>query len=225
METFLSEESELLFHEKKWIGEFHFLAGIDEAGRGCCAGPVCAASVMFTDFRKIPGDVMDSKQLTHENRMKIREYLLHEPSVIYGIAMVHEKEIDQINILRATWKAMRLAVQNMRQQPAFLLVDGNPVKDLPYPASFIVKGDAKSASIAAASILAKTSRDLLMLEYAKQYPQYGFEIHKGYCTELHTKRIQEYGVCEIHRKTFEPVKSILTPPKMIQDELPFFSNS
>lgn len=203
---------ELLMHERSLRGEFSFIAGIDEAGRGCCAGPVCAAAVMFLDESKIPEGVMDSKQLTHKKRMELREQLMVEPSIIYGIGLADAAEIDKINILQATWTAMRRAVENMPQQPQFLLVDGNPVKGLPYPSQSIVKGDALSASIAAASILAKTTRDLMLLEYAKEYPQYKFEVHKGYCTALHTRLIREFGPCPIHRLTFEPVKSIVNPP-------------
>ena len=218
---FLSGNSELLAYELKWGGEFSFIAGIDEAGRGCCAGPVCAAAVIFTDRTRIPAGVNDSKQLTHKQRMELREAILAEPSALAAVAMVDQDEIDRTDILRATWLAMRNAVLALPRPADFVLVDGNPVQGLPVPSENIVKGDAKSASIAAASILAKTSRDLFMMEAAKQYPQYQFEVHKGYCTKLHTDLIRKYGPCPLHRKTFEPVRSILNPPDTVQGEFDF----
>ena len=218
---FLSGNSELLAYELKWGGEFSFIAGVDEAGRGCCAGPVCAAAVIFTDRSRIPAGVNDSKQLTHRQRMELREAILAEPTALTGVAMVDQDEIDRTDILRATWLAMRNAILALPRAADFALVDGNPVKGLPVPSESIVKGDAKSASIAAASILAKTSRDLFMLEAAKQYPQYQFEVHKGYCTKLHTDLIRQYGPCPLHRKTFEPVRSILNPPDSVQGEFDF----
>ena len=218
---FLPGNSELLAHELKWDGEFSFIAGVDEAGRGCCAGPVCAAAVIFTDRARIPAGVNDSKQLTHKQRMELREAILAEPSALTAVAMVDQDEIDRTDILRATWLAMRNAVLALPRPADFVLVDGNPVQGLPVPSENIVKGDAKSASIAAASILAKTSRDLFMLEAAKQYPQYQFEVHKGYCTKLHTDLIRKYGPCPLHRKTFEPVRSILNPPDAVQGEFQF----
>ena len=218
---FLPGNSELLVHELKWDGEFSFIAGVDEAGRGCCAGPVCAAAVIFTDRSRIPAGVNDSKQLTHKQRMELREAILAEPSALTSVAMVDQDEIDRTDILRATWLAMRRAVLGLPRPADFVLVDGNPVQGLPVPSENIVKGDAKSASIAAASILAKTSRDLFMMEAAKQYPQYKFEVHKGYCTKLHTDLIRKYGPCPLHRKTFEPVRSILNPPDTVQGECQF----
>ena len=218
---YLPGNSELLVHELKWDGEFSFIAGVDEAGRGCCAGPVCAAAVIFTDRARIPAGVNDSKQLTHKQRMELREAILAEPSALASVAMVDQDEIDRTDILRATWLAMRRAVLGLPRPADFVLVDGNPVQGLPVPSENIVKGDAKSASIAAASILAKTSRDLFMMEAAKQYPQYQFEVHKGYCTKLHTDLIRKYGPCPLHRKTFEPVRSILNPPDAVQGEFQF----
>ena len=218
---YLPGNSELLVHELKWDGEFSFVAGVDEAGRGCCAGPVCAAAVIFTDRSRIPAGVNDSKQLTHKQRMELREAILAEPSALTSVAMVDQDEIDRTDILRATWLAMRRAVLGLPRPADFVLVDGNPVQGLPVPSENIVKGDAKSASIAAASILAKTSRDLFMMEAAKQYPQYKFEVHKGYCTKLHTDLIRKYGPCPLHRKTFEPVRSILNPPDAVQGEFQF----
>ena len=210
---FLPSGSELLVCEREARsgGEFFFIAGIDEAGRGCCAGPVVAAAVVFTDWERIPSGVFDSKQLTEKRREELRALLLSEPSVRCAVAEVSPEEIDELDILRATWKAMRLALEGVTPPAQFALVDGNPVQGLLLPSRSIVQGDAKSASIAAASILAKTPRDHLMVRAAEQYPEYGFEIHKGYCTKLHTERLRRFGPCPLHRKTFEPVASLLNP--------------
>jgi len=216
---FMSENDKLLIHEKtKWDEGFSFVAGIDEAGRGCCAGPVVAAAVVFTNRSRIPAGLNDSKQLNPKKRMFFREILLNDSTVLKGIYSVSAEEIDDINILKATWRAMSEALRQI-PEVQFALVDGNPVQGLTKPNISIVKGDAKSASIAAASILAKTTRDLYMTDISRMYPQYKFEIHKGYCTKLHTDLIKKYGPCPIHRKTFEPVKSILHPPDLIQDSL------
>ena len=218
-EEFLPLRDKLLACERiKWAEGFSFVAGVDEAGRGCMAGPVVAAAVIFTDPKRIPAGVFDSKQLTHLERMRLRERLLSEVSVLSAVGEVFPEEIDKINILRATWKAMGLALAQLKEAQ-FALIDGNPVKGLSVPSYSIVKGDAKSASIAAASILAKTHRDLYMEKIAETYPEYHFEIHKGYCTELHIEAVRKYGPCPIHRRTFEPVKSILNPPTHIQPEL------
>ena len=182
------------------------------------AGPVVAAAVIFTDPEKIPDGIHDSKRMTEAARMAVREKLLAEPSVLWAVAEVQADEIDRINILQATWKAMRLAVAQLK--PAqFILVDGNPVKGFELPSCSIVKGDAKSLSIGAASILAKTHRDLLMARYAETYPQYGFELHKGYCTAAHIEAVRRHGPCPIHRLTYAPVREILNPPEKIQPEL------
>ena len=177
-----------------------------------------AAAVLFTDLTRIPDGVNDSKKLTHPQRMELRQRLISDPTIRRAVAMIHADEIDAINILQATWRAMAAALNGI-EGAQFALVDGNPVKGLSLPSRSIVKGDAKSASIAAASILAKTTRDLWMDEAAERYPDYAFEIHKGYCTALHTERIKIHGPCPIHRLTFEPVKSIVNPPEMVQDEL------
>lgn len=214
-----SRKKELLaFEQIKWSEGFSFVAGVDEAGRGCMAGPVVAAAVIFTDPDKIPDGIHDSKQMTHAARMEIREKLLAEPSVLWAVGEVQADEIDRINILQATWKAMRLAVAQL-PQTQFILVDGNPVKGFPLPSQSIVKGDAKSLSIGAASILAKTHRDLLMEKYAEQYPQYGFDLHKGYCTEQHIEAVRKHGPCPIHRLSYAPIREILNPPDKVQPEL------
>ena len=213
-----SKEELLAFEQIKWREGFSFVAGIDEAGRGCMAGPVVAAAVVFTDRDRIPDGIHDSKQMTAAARMELREKLLAEPSVLWAVAEVQADEIDRINILQATWKAMRLAAEQLKQIQ-FILVDGNSVKGLPAPSQSVVKGDARSLSIGAASILAKTHRDLLMDRYAEQYPQYGFELHKGYCTAAHIEAVKQHGPCPIHRLTYAPIRAILNPPERIQPEL------
>ena len=212
------KEKLLAFEQIRWHEGFSFVAGVDEAGRGCMAGPVVAAAVIFTDPDKIPAGIHDSKQMTESARMEIRELLLAEPSILHAVAEVSAEEIDRINILQATWKAMRLAVAQL-EQTQFILVDGNPVKGFDLPSQSIVKGDDKSLSIGAASILAKTHRDLLMKDFARQYPQYGFEIHKGYCTQAHIEAVKKYGPCPIHRLSYAPVREILHPSDHVQPEL------
>ena len=220
MSGFLSASDELLVFESQfWNGEFSFIAGIDEAGRGCLAGPVVAAAVVFTDRIRIPAGLNDSKKLTEHRREELRKILLAEPSVKWGLGEVSAEEIDRTDILRATWKAMALAAAQVIPPAQFILVDGNPVRGLPLPSQNIVKGDARSASVAAASILAKTHRDHLMIHAAGQYPGYGFEIHKGYGTELHLNALRTLGATPLHRKTFAPVRDLLFPPEFTQQEL------
>jgi len=215
----LSGDNELLAHERSLRDEgFCFIAGVDEAGRGCLAGPVVAAAVVFPDLSKVPEGVNDSKKLSSQRREELREAILATPGVLWAVAEVQADEIDRIDILRSTWKAMRLAVS---QLPKFdyVIVDGRPVPELPSPKRAIVKGDSKSASIAAASILAKTHRDMLMDKLAKHHPGYGFEVHKGYGTAEHVAAIKRLGPCPIHRLSFEPIKSLLNPMSQGQFEL------
>ena len=208
---YLSINDKLLFLEQKRCAEgFSFLGGVDEAGRGPLAGPVVAAAVVFPQHTRIPA-VNDSKQLTENQRIELRQAILEVPGVQYGIAVVAVEMIDKINILQASRMAMRQAVSRLENLD-FLLIDGLPVPDMPVPCEAIVKGDAKSASIAAASILAKVFRDELMVELAGQYPQYGFEHHKGYGTEKHLAALKTYGVCAVHRRSFAPVRDIIDPP-------------
>ena len=208
---FLLADSKLLTLEKtKWAEEFSFVAGVDEVGRGPLAGPVVAAAVVFPEGAKVPA-VDDSKKLNEKQRRELREAIICVEGVQYAVAEVDEVKIDEINILRATHLAMRLAVEKL-EKVDFLLVDGRPVPGLPVTSLAIVKGDSKSASIAAASILAKVHRDELMCRYAKIYPEYGFEEHKGYGTAKHLAAMQKHGICKIHRRSFAPVRDIITPP-------------
>lgn len=181
---------------------FKLICGIDEAGRGPLAGPVYAAAVILPDGCEIEG-LNDSKKLTEKKREALFD-VVKQKALYWGIGSADEKEIDEINILQATFLAMRRAVENMGVKPDLALVDGN---QKPHIADGIeevtvIKGDAKSVSIAAASILAKVSRDRFMLEIAEKYPEYEFPKHKGYGTKLHYERIAEYGISDIHRKSF-----------------------
>ena len=176
------------------------ICGVDEAGRGPLAGPVCAAAVILPDGYEIPG-LNDSKQLTDKKRRELFP-VIKEQAIAYGIAMVDEKTIDEINILNATFLAMKNAIAQLKVTPELALIDGNRVSDFGVEAMAVVKGDAKDASIAAASILAKVTRDMFMEEMDAQYPEYGFAVHKGYGTRRHYDAIREYGMCPIHRRTF-----------------------
>ena len=181
---------------------FKLICGIDEAGRGPLAGPVYAAAVILPDGCEIEG-LNDSKKLTEKKREALFD-VVKQKALYWGIGSADEKEIDEINILQATFLAMRRAVENMGVKPDLALVDGN---QKPHIADGIeevtvINGDAKSMSIAAASILAKVSRDRFMLEIAEKYPEYEFPKHKGYGTKLHYEKIAEYGISDIHRKSF-----------------------
>ena len=176
------------------------VCGVDEAGRGPLAGPVCAAAVILPPELVIPG-LNDSKKLTDKKRRELYDIITAE-AVSYGIAFASEKEIDEINILQATFLAMARAMEKLTPQPELALIDGNRAKDFGLPVRTIVKGDSLSASIAAASILAKVTRDRLMEQYDEAYPQYGFAVHKGYGTKRHYEALREFGPSPIHRMTF-----------------------
>ena len=176
------------------------ICGVDEAGRGPLAGPVCAAAVILPPNYEIPG-LNDSKKLTDKKRRELFP-IIKEHAIAYGIGFADEKEIDEINILQATFLAMQRAIDMLPIKPDLALIDGNREKDFGIPVKTVVHGDSLSANIAAASVLAKVTRDDLMVEAADQYPQYGFEIHKGYGTKVHYAAIAQHGLCPIHRKTF-----------------------
>lgn len=203
----LTKEEELLRQNSLWEYEnalkekgYKFIAGVDEAGRGPLAGPVYAAAVILKEGAVIDG-INDSKKLTEKKREELFDIII-ENSVSYAIASVDEKVIDEVNILNATHMAMNDAVGKLKQKADFVLIDGNSIKNMNTPHETVVKGDAKSISIAAASILAKVSRDRYITEMAEKYPQYGFEKHKGYGTKAHNEAILEHGPSPIHRKTF-----------------------
>lgn len=211
MEHFLTEGDVLFRFEREcWADGFEFVAGVDEVGRGPLAGPVVAAAVVFPRGAEFPC-VNDSKQLTGAEREELRAAILAIPGVQVGIGEVDVGTIDRVNILNATHLAMRRAVEQLKRAD-FVLVDGRPVKGLPLPSRAIVKGDAKSASIAAASIVAKVYRDRLMVELDGVYPDYGFADHKGYGTARHLEALREFGVTPAHRRSFRPVREIIDPP-------------
>ncbi len=176
------------------------ICGVDEAGRGPLAGPVCAAAVILPPHLEIPG-LNDSKKLTDKRRRELVP-IIKEQAIAYGVAFATHEEIDQINILQATFLAMQRALDQLNVKPDLALIDGNREKDFAIPVKTVVKGDSLSANIAAASILAKVTRDDWMEQMAEEYPQYGFEIHKGYGTKAHYAALTEYGPTPIHRMTF-----------------------
>lgn len=177
-----------------------FICGVDEAGRGPLAGPVCAAAVILPMDFDIPG-LNDSKKLTDKKRRELFPIICTN-AIAYGIAFADHEEIDQINILQATYLAMERAISKLQIKPDMALIDGNRAKDFGIPCQTIVGGDGRSASIAAASVLAKVTRDDYMVEMANLYPRYGFEIHKGYGTKVHYAALSEHGPSPIHRMTF-----------------------
>ena len=178
----------------------HLICGVDEAGRGPLAGPVCAAAVILPEHLQIPG-LNDSKKLTDKKRRELFP-VIQQQAIAYGIGLASEAEIDEINILQATFLAMRRALEQLTVLPEIALIDGNRETDFGLPVKTVVKGDSLSANIAAASVLAKVTRDNIMVELAQQYPEYGFEIHKGYGTKAHYEALRTYGPSPIHRRSF-----------------------
>ena len=189
--------------------KYSSIAGIDEAGRGPLAGPVFAAAVIFpANYNPEWLPLLDdSKKLSEKRREELFILIADDPKLYTAIEQATAKEIDEINILQATHLAMRRAAQALKQAPDFCLIDGLPVKEFPFPSNGLVKGDSKSYSIAAASILAKVARDHLMIDLAKRYPQYEFQRHKGYGTKIHLEALQAHGPCPEHRLSFRPVQN------------------
>ncbi len=187
------------------------IAGIDEAGRGPLAGPVVAAACIFPENFYLPG-INDSKKLTAEERERLYHLIMENPEILSGVGIVDALMIDQINILQATFQAMAAAILQLKQKPDYILFDGNQ-----FPKSLqleifcegIVEGDSLSQSVMAAGILAKVTRDKMMLEYHKTWPGYGFDEHKGYGTQKHLENLKALGPCPIHRRSYEPVKLAL----------------
>ncbi len=202
----------LLYEKEAWTSGFLRLAGIDEAGRGPLAGPVVAAAVIFdpsyieAELNSTFGRLTDSKAMTEARRDAYFELLTRSEHVEVGIGIIEAEEIDRINILKATHKAMALAAGQVK--PQFALVDGLPVKGLPCGSKSIVKGDALSISISAASIMAKVTRDRIMIEMDTRYPEYGFSGHKGYGTKQHLDALRNFGATPIHRQSFRPVAEL-----------------
>lgn len=201
------KHAEMLVFEQQLKQEgYQFIAGIDEVGRGPLAGPVVAACVIMKEDSHLL-DVNDSKQLSLAKRDELYEAILNE-CMAYGIGMMSQEVIDDVNIYEATKLAMQQAIDKMSQQPDYLLIDAMKLSNGIEQQS-LIKGDARSYSIACASIIAKVTRDRLMSEYAKKYPEYDFENNAGYGTKKHLEALYRYGVTPIHRKTFEPIKSML----------------
>lgn len=196
----MSENNMWQIEEELFAQGIVSICGIDEAGRGPLAGPVCAAAVILPPHLEIPG-LNDSKKLSDKRRRELMP-VIKEQAIAYGIGMASHEEIDQINILQATFLAMERALAQLEGKAKFALIDGNREKDFSLPVMTVVKGDSRSANIAAASVLAKVTRDMYMEELAEQYPQYGFEIHKGYGTKAHYAALTEHGMCEAHRRSF-----------------------
>jgi len=197
------------FEEKKlWKKGFKKVVGLDEVGRGPLAGPVVAAAVCFNlkfeHFRKFK-EVRDSKKLSPKKREELYKILIKNPQIKWGIGKVSEKIIDKINILEAAKLAMEKAINNLKTKTDFLIIDGNFKIDLPISQKPIIKADEKVFSCAAASVIAKVTRDRIMKRYHQKYPKYAFDKHKGYPTKYHIKMLKKYKLCEIHRKSFKPV--------------------
>ncbi|OGN63979.1 MAG: ribonuclease HII [Chlamydiae bacterium RIFCSPHIGHO2_12_FULL_49_9] len=193
--------------EKRLKSEgFQKIAGIDEAGRGPLAGPVVAAACILPDDALFE-HLNDSKQLTPEEREILFAQITNNPNVVYGIGIIDEKTVDRVNILQATFLAMHKAVAALPIKPDYLLIDGSQLPIFDIPTEALVRGDSLSVSVAAASVLAKVTRDRLLEKLDADYPQYGFKQHKGYATQQHLDAILRHGPCPIHRKSFDPVKS------------------
>ncbi len=183
------------------------IAGIDEAGRGPLAGPVAAAAVILPKNFTCPG-LDDSKKISPKMRDRLYERLTNDPEIYWAVATAEREEIDRVNILRATHLAMRRAAEALVPIPAYCLIDGLPVNPFPLPHDAIVKGDGKSLSIAAASIIAKVTRDRIMQEIDHEFPQFGFAKHQGYGTKAHLEALRIHGPCRHHRLTFQPVAQL-----------------
>lgn len=197
-----------LKYEKEWMARGHLkVAGVDEAGRGPLAGPVSVAAVILPDGFK-HRELNDSKQLKESMREKIYEELMTLPDLIWSVILLDVEEIDRINILQATRMGMRRVVQALSVVPDVALIDGLKVPDFPIQQQALVKGDSLSLSIAAASVIAKVTRDRYMIEAAQQYPQYEFHQHKGYGTPKHLAALRLHGPCPIHRRSFAPVSQL-----------------
>lgn len=196
----MSERNLWEIEDQYFAQGFQLVCGVDEAGRGPLAGPVCAAAVILPAHIDIPG-LDDSKKMSDKRRRELFP-IIKEKAVAYGISLVDHQKIDEINILQATLLAMEQAISQLSVKPDIALIDGNREKDFGVPAKTVVHGDSLSASIAAASVLAKVTRDNYMLKMAELYPEYGFDIHKGYGTKAHYAALKEYGQSPIHRATF-----------------------
>jgi ribonuclease HII len=204
-----SSEDKFVYEKKLWKQGWELVAGVDEVGRGPLAGPVVAACVILPK-NVLLTEVDDSKKLTKIKREKLFDQIMDE-AIGVGIGIVCEKTIDRLNILNASLRAMLKAVKELKTSPQFVLVDGNQkIPNLLFPQMPIVKGDSKSISIASASIVAKVTRDRIMVNYHKKYPQFCFADNKGYCTKSHLEALKTFGPCQIHRRSFKIIKLLDT---------------
>ena len=194
--------------KRLWKRGYKYVVGLDEAGRGPLAGPVVAAAVMIKNrklkIKRLLREIKDSKKLNPKKRAELYQFLIKSPNMKWGIGRVSEKMIDKINILEATKLAMKKAINNLKTD--YLILDGNFKIDLDIPQKSIKKGDSKVFSIAAASIIAKVTRDRIMKTYHKKYPEYGFDRHKGYATKFHRQALKKHGPCKIHRMSFGTIR-------------------
>ncbi|RMD80796.1 MAG: ribonuclease HII [Lentisphaerae bacterium] len=205
-----------------WTAGFQFVAGVDEAGRGPLAGPVVAAAVSIPPGYEFKFPVDDSKSLSETKRENIYEAIVNDPDCSFAITELNHEAIDRLNIFHATMTAMTRVITSLKPLPQVALIDGNRAPTIPGQSITlipIVKGDAKCAIISAASILAKVHRDRIMRQYHQQYPQYGFDRHKGYGTAEHLDAIRKYGPCPIHRRSFEPIRSLSDKPRSKEKDL------
>lgn len=202
---------DLLEYERElYKDNIKLIAGVDEVGRGPLCGPVVAAACILKENYYLEG-LNDSKKLTEKKRDKLYEILIND-CISYGIGVVSPKRIDEINILEASKEAMKIALNNLSVKPEHVLIDAVKL-DIDIPSTPIIKGDAKSASIAAASVIAKVTRDRMMYELDKEYPEYGFKSHKGYPTKKHIEAVKEHGVLDFYRFTFSPISEIIKEEK------------
>ncbi|MDE5546269.1 MAG: ribonuclease HII [Anaeroplasmataceae bacterium] len=196
------------FEEKLYDEGYHFICGVDEAGRGPLAGPVVVASCILPPFLRIEG-INDSKQISAKKREELYKIIIKN-AIDYKIVFISEKDVDELNIYQATKKGMLEAIGGLKMQPDYALIDAMPLGELKIPHNSIIHGDARCASVAAASILAKVTRDEYMEKMDVKYPNYGFKKHKGYGTKAHLEALEKYGPCEIHRKTYAPVSKFFS---------------
>lgn len=197
----------LLYEERAWVDGYRLIGGVDEVGRGSIAGPIVACAVILPKGIEIQG-IDDSKRLSPSKREALYE-VIKKASISWGIGIIDPEDIDRMNILTATHKAILIAISHLNPSPDLLLVDGYPIPNCPIPQIAIKRGDRLSQSIAAASIVAKVTRDRLMKGYDEVYPGYGFSHNKGYPTTSHLEAILRYGICEIHRRSFRPIRSLI----------------
>jgi ribonuclease HII len=193
------------YEQQAYESGSRFIVGVDEAGRGSWAGPVVAAAVIFKSFGNIPEGLNDSKKLTRKKRQNLFLELTQSENIFYGVGEASVEEVDRHNVLQATYIAMHRAIEKLTQQPDFILVDGRRVSTFLIPQKAIIEGDGQSPSIAAASILAKETRDCIMEKHHDDYPVYAFDKHKGYGTATHQKSIEDHGPCPLHRRSFAPI--------------------